>query len=223
LAASDRRSNNLVPMTDIGSGGDAPNPDGDRRFAAFDASYEETPPWDIGHPQPAFAALARTGSLTGRVLDIGCGTGEHALMAAALGLDATGIDSAPRAIRRAGQKASERELMVRFVVDDALTLGDGSSRYDTVLDCGLFHVFDDDDRAAFVTSLRGTVASGGRYFMLCFSDQEPGDWGPRRVSRAEIESSFADGWRIDSIQETRIELTWNAEGARAWLVAMTRK
>jgi SAM-dependent methyltransferase len=210
-------------MTDIGSGGDAPNPEGGRRLAAFDASYEETPPWDIGHPQPAFVALARSGSLTGRVLDVGCGTGEHALMAAALGLDATGIDSAPTAIRRAEQKGLERELTVRFAVDDALALREGSSRYDTVLDCGLFHVFDDDDRAAFVASLRGVVVSGGRYFMLCFSDQEPGDWGPRRLSRAEIESSFADGWRIDSIEESRIELTWNPQGARAWLVAMTRE
>jgi cyclopropane fatty-acyl-phospholipid synthase-like methyltransferase len=144
-------------------------------------------------------------------------------MAAALGFDATGIDSAPTAIRRAEQKASERELMVRFVVGDALTLRDGSSQYDTVLDCGLFHVFDDDDRAAFVTSLRGAVVSGGQYFMLCFSAQEPGDWGPRRVSRAEIESSFADGWRIDSIEESRIELTWNPDGARAWMVATTRE
>jgi SAM-dependent methyltransferase len=210
-------------MTDMWTGGDLPNPDGGRRFAAFDASYEETPPWDIGHPQPAFATLGRSGSLTGRVLDIGCGTGEHALMAAALGLDATGIDSAPTAIRRAEQKRHQRELVVRFAVADALALRDGSFRYDTVLDCGLFHVFDDDDRAAFITSLRGVVVSGGHYFMLCFSDQEPGDWGPRRVSRAEIESSFVDGWRIDSIEESRIELTWNPEGARAWLVAMTRE
>jgi 2-polyprenyl-3-methyl-5-hydroxy-6-metoxy-1,4-benzoquinol methylase len=71
----------------------------------FDSSYEGTPPWDIGHPQPAFLALARSGALTGRVLDVGCGTGEHALMAAELGLDATGIDFSPRAIRLAEQKA----------------------------------------------------------------------------------------------------------------------
>ncbi len=188
----------------------------------FDSSYEGTPPWDIGHPQPAFLALARSGALTGRVLDVGCGTGEHALMAAKLGLDATGIDFSPRAIRLAEQKAQERGLDARFFVADALELESSSDKYDTVLDCGLFHVFDDRDRARFVKSLTATVEADGRYFMLCFSDQQPGDWGPRRVSRAEIQSSFTDGWRIDSIEKSLIEITIDPEGACAWLAVIAR-
>ena len=188
----------------------------------FDSSYEGTPPWDIGPPQPAFLALARSGALTGRVLDVGCGTGEHALMAAKLGLDATGIDFSPRAIRLAEQKAQERGLDARFFVADALELESSSDKYDTVLDCGLFHVFDDRDRARFVKSLTATVEADGRYFMLCFSDQQPGDWGPRRVSRAEIQSSFTDGWRIDSIEKSLIEITIDPEGACAWLAVIAR-
>src|ERR1700722_8715041 len=85
----------------------------------FDASYAGTPPWDIGRPQPMFMALANAGALRGRVLDAGCGTGEHALMAARLGLDVTGIDAAPAAIARAQAKASERGLAARFIVWDA--------------------------------------------------------------------------------------------------------
>jgi len=186
--------------------------------------YEEgsTPPWDIGHPQPAFLALARSGDVRGRVLDIGCGTGEHALMAAELGLHATGIDSSPRAIALAEQKAKGRNLAASFLVNDALAPQTGTEQYDTVLDCGLFHVFDDDDRVIFVRNLTALLANGGRYFMLCFSDQQPGDWGPRRVSRTEIESSFAAGWHIDSIAPSRIEITIDPEGARAWLVSATR-
>jgi SAM-dependent methyltransferase len=188
----------------------------------FDSSYEGTPPWDIGHPQPAFLALARSGVLTGRVLDIGCGTGEHALMAAGLGLDATGIELSPRAINLAQQKARERNLDARFFVADALELESNSDRYDTVLDCGLFHVFDDPDRARLVKSLSSIVEPGGRYFLLCFSDQQPGDWGPRRVSRAEIQSSFTDGWSIESIERSQIEITIDPEGARSWLAVIAK-
>ena len=71
-----------------------PGPMRPRRHEDFDASYAGTPPWDIGRPQPAFLALAEAGTIRGRVLDVGCGTGEHALMAASMGLEATGIDSA---------------------------------------------------------------------------------------------------------------------------------
>ncbi len=188
----------------------------------FDSSYEGTPPWEIGRPQPAFLDLARSGALTGSVLDVGCGTGEHALMAAELGLESTGIDFSPRAIRLAEEKARERRLDPRFLVADALELGSSGDRYDTVLDCGLFHVFDDRDRERFVRSLGSTVEPDGRYYMLCFSDRQPGDWGPRRVSRAEIESSFADGWRIESIEPSRIEITIDPEGARAWLAIIAK-
>ncbi len=58
--------------------------------------------------------------------------------------------------------------------------------------------------------------------MLCFSDRQPGDWGPRRVSRAEIEASFTDGWRIESIEDSRIEITIDPEGALAWLAVIAR-
>ncbi|HLK44590.1 MAG TPA: class I SAM-dependent methyltransferase, partial [Acidimicrobiales bacterium] len=159
-----------------------------------DAVYEQTPPWDVGHPQPALQALADEGVLAGRVLDVGCGTGEHALMAAALGLEATGIDVVPLAIELASRKATARGLDVRFLVADALELEALGAQFDVVIDCALFHVFDDADRARFVDSLRHAVVRGGRYLMLCFSDAQPGDWGPRRVSRAEIESSFSQGW-----------------------------
>ncbi len=189
---------------------------------SFNDAYLGTPPWDIGRPQGAFRALADAGELRGRVLDSGCGTGEHALMAASLGLDATGIDDSPLAIEKAQTKARERELDVRFVVGSVLDLAKLDARWDTVLDCGVFHVFDDDDRAAYVRSLAAAVVSGGRYFMLCFSDRQPGGIGPRRVSQTEIRSAFADGWRIDSIEPAAIETTLEDRDASAWLSAITR-
>jgi SAM-dependent methyltransferase len=194
----------------------------------FDELYSRSPPWDIGRPQPAFLALAETGAVRGRVLDVGCGTGEHALMAAGLGLEATGVDLAATALSVARAKAREKGYPARFLLQDARRLADLGESFDTVLDCGLFHIFDGEDRAAYVASLCSMVASGGRYFMLGFSDrQPPGEWdghGRRvhRLTREEILAAFADGWRVDSIDPATIDITTDPNGIHAWLVAVTR-
>ncbi len=193
-----------------------------RRTEDFDALYAGTPPWDIGRPQPAFRALAEAGAIQGRVLDVGCGTGEHVLMAAGLGLEATGVDAAPTAIDAARRKARDRGLTARFLVWDALRLAALGELFDTVLDSGLFHVFQDDERPAFVHGLAAVTRPGGRYLMLCFSDRQPGAWGPRRVTQAEIRDSFDDGWRVDSIEPARFDVTIDPDGTLAWLAAITR-
>jgi SAM-dependent methyltransferase len=195
----------------------------------FDAAYDGTPPWDIGRPQPVFQSLADSGALRGRVLDAGCGTGEHTLLAAALGLDATGVDSSPKAIALAREKAAARGLTARFLVADALALDALDERFDTVLDSGLFHVFDDGDRRRYVAALGAVVTSGGRLFLLCFSERQPGSVGPRRVTRAEIEASFADGWRVDSIEPAqfavveRFATMFGAETVEAWFARIVRR
>jgi cyclopropane fatty-acyl-phospholipid synthase-like methyltransferase len=199
-----------------------PGPVRPRRPEDFDGLYAGTPAWDIGRPQPAFLELAETGVVRGRVLDVGCGTGEHAIMAAALGLKATGIDAAPTAIAIAQGKARDRGLAARFLVWNALQLAGLDEQFDTVLDCGLFHVFDDDDRASFVDSVGAVVVTGGRYHMLCFSDRQPGDWGPRRVTKDEIRASFSHGWQVDSIEAAKIDVNIDPNGALAWRASISR-
>jgi SAM-dependent methyltransferase len=190
----------------------------------FESAYRSgTPPWDIGQPQPAVVRLAEQFAFTGRVLDIGCGTGENAMFLASRGLDVTGLDAAPTAIERARAKAAARGLKTRFEVADALDLGQAGlgGPYDSVLDCGLFHTFGDADRPRFERSLRRVLAPGARYYILCFSNLEPGDMGPRHIRKSEIEATFAHGWRIDSIEETRFATLWGGEGPRAWLASLT--
>lgn len=198
-------------------------PDEPRPAHDFDAMYGAgQPPWDIGHPQPVFRELADRGRLVGRVLDVGCGTGEHALMAAGLGLDATGVDASGTALTIARRKADERGLDARFLVWDALQLADLGEFFDTVLDCGLFHVFDDPERPRFVDALRASMPAGGWYYLLCFSDREPGDWGPRRVRQEEIRACFGDGWRVEQIEPAKLEVTMEPGSVHAWLASMQR-
>jgi len=186
----------------------------------FESAYLGTPPWDIGRPQPAIVRLAETGQITGSVLDVGCGTGENILFLAEQGFVATGIDGAPTAIEKARAKAKGRALEVRFELADALDLSVPGGQFDTVIDSGLFHVFADEERPRFRDSLGRVLRSGGTYFLMCFSDQEPGDWGPRRVTQAEIRSVFSGAWRVNYIQPSAFDI--NGGQAQAWLASISR-
>ena len=188
----------------------------------FNSAYHGTPPWDIGRPQKEFVELVRKGEITGSVLDIGCGTGEHALFFAAEGHEVWGIDSAPLAIQKAQEKAAARGLPVHFLVHDALNLTRLNRTFDTATDSGLFHTLSDEDRPLFAGSLSAVLPPGGTYFMLCFSDREPAGYGPRRISRKEIEDTFRHGWSINYIRPAVFESRTRAEGPRAWLSSISK-
>ena len=182
------------------------------------------PPWDIGRPQPAFVRLADDSLLRGQLLDAGCGRGEQALLAAAHGADAMGVDISPSAIEQARRKAAERGLTVRFEVADALNLGQLGLTFDTVIDCGLFHTFDDDGRARYVTSLASVLRPGGTCYLMCFSDRQPGEFGPRRVRQDELRAAFSDSWAVESIVADAFEVNAGFPGrtAQAWLATIRR-
>ena len=193
----------------------------------FEELYAGRAPWDIGRPQPVFAAIAER--VTGTVLDAGCGTGEHALFFAARGHRVTGIDFVPEAIRRARRKAAARGLSVSFLVKDATTLGDLDERFASVIDSGLFHCFSDDDRRSYVRGLARVIEPGGRLFLACFSDEEPGTQGPRRVSRQELHDAFPAGWDVESVQPCRFEVdpefteaTFTEGGPKGWFAVVRR-
>src|SRR5262249_39997874 len=172
--------------------------------AGFETFYAGPAPWEIGKPQPAFTAVAD--QVTGPILDAGCGTGEHALYFAARGHTVVGIDFVDEAIRRARAKAAERSLAVKFLVRDATALAPWGERFASVIACGLFPVFSDADRQCYVQGLTRVLEPGGRLFLLCFSDEEPGAEGPRRVSRQELYDAFTNGWEVESVQPVHIEV-----------------
>jgi SAM-dependent methyltransferase len=196
-------------------------------MASWDESYAGNvpPPWDIGKPQPAFVRLAAQGLLAGQVLDAGCGTGEHTLLAASSGADALGVDGSALAIEQARGKAAARGIKARFQVADALNLPDLGLSFEVVIDSGLFHVFDDDSRARYVTSLASALRPGGRLYLMCFSDRQPGAGGPRRVSQDELYAAFADGWVISAIQADTFEINpgfFDGTTTQAWLATISR-
>lgn len=195
--------------------------------STFESIYVGQPRWEIGRPQRMF--LDVTDRITGSILDSGCGTGENVLFFASRGQKVTGIDFLAEPIHRAKQKAAERGLTATFLVMDALALKELPEVFDSVIDSGLFHVFSDEDRHRYVEELASILKPGGRLFLLCFSDAEPGEQGPRRVIRKELEDAFAVGWVVESIEPTRFEvrpdpkdISFSEGDPKAWFVVVRK-
>lgn len=173
---------------------------------------DDTAPWVIGEPQPAVLELEREGRITGRVLDIGAGAGEHTIALTALGYDVLGIDLSPSAVEYARRNAADKGVAgARFQVADAVRLGTEPALaaelgvFDTVVDSALFHVFreDPDTRATYVRALHALCAPGGVVHVLALSDADPG-FGPR-ISDAMIRESFGAGWELEDLRTARYQ------------------
>lgn len=191
----------------------------------FELAYQENAtPWDIHLPQPAIVHLAENEKIIGDVLDLGCGTGENALMVAARGHVVWGIDSSHTAIQRARKKSQQRNLNTTFVIGSALELDVLGEGFHTVIDCGLFHIFDNQQREQYIKGLQHVMLPNACLYLLCFSDREPGNWGPRRIKRSDLRQLFTpeNGFRVRAIVETRFYLQEYPEGARAWLASIER-
>ncbi|MDA0180120.1 class I SAM-dependent methyltransferase [Solirubrobacter phytolaccae] len=197
-------------------GGREPTSHERRAGVPWDASYTDGPaPWDVGRPQPAIVRVAAT--FIGPVLDAGCGTGENALHVAARGVPVLGVDVAGSAIAIARDAAARRGIEAEFEVADALHLERLDRTFATVLDCGLFHTFDSEERTAYVAALTAVTRAGGRLFVLCLNDQ------PHPVSEAELHAAFAGAaWRVATVVPERIETRFHAGGAVAWLATVER-
>ena len=196
---------------------------------SWDEVYQRgTAPWDIGRPQQAILRVAESGDLEEPVLDSGCGSGEHALMAAQMGFEATGVDISRTAIEHARAKARARGLLVDFLVGDVLALTDVERLqppFRTVIDMGCFHTFANADRPVYAASLARVTEPGGVLHLLCFSEHTPGTEGPRRVTQAELRQSFERDWIVDSIDSEVIAVDshWTGPQPNAWLARMVRR
>jgi SAM-dependent methyltransferase len=191
----------------------------------WDASYHDGPaPWDIGQPQPAVVRLASEGGFAGAVLDAGCGTGENTLHIASHGFKVLGIDVAETALAIAREKAIKRSIEVEFVAADAFHLERLARMFQTVLDCGLFHTFDDnDERTQYVASLASVTERSGTLYVLCFSDEGP-ETGPHPITQEELRAAFnpGNGWNVAAIKPERIQTRFHDDGAPAWFATIKR-
>ena len=106
---------------------------------------------------------------------------------------------------------------------DALRLISLGETFDTIVDSGLFHVFDAAARARYVAAVHAVLRPGGHLHLMCFSDRQPGDWA-RRVTEGEFRAAFGSGWRVDSIAPDLFDINpgLGPPTAEAWLADFVR-
>lgn len=168
----------------------------------FDSVYRDTPPWDIGAAQPAVTRLLDAHPPRGRVLDVGCGSGDHAIALAQRGLAVLGIDIVEAAIAQARDKARALPADVagrlEFRVADALRPSRLGQPFGAVVDSGFYHLFGQDERDELAGELAAALVPGGRYYLLAFATEFDVPNTPRKVTEDEVRARFAPerGWRI---------------------------
>ena len=106
---------------------------------------------------------------SGRVLDLGCGTGEHARFLEARGYDVVGIDRSAAQLAAARQaRAAAGRTGPRFVEGDLTALDDlvkGRFGFAICLGNTLPHLDDETQLDAFLAGLRRHLAPGGTLLM----------------------------------------------------------
>jgi SAM-dependent methyltransferase len=167
-----------------------------------EAGFGGPPPWNIGEPQPALAALAKM--IRSDVLDAGCGYADFSLMLAEQGHTVVGIDLAPTAVAAARRAARERGLHnATFVEDDVTTFTGYDGRFNTVIDSTLFHSLPVDARDAYLRAVHRAAAPGAAFHMLTFATGAfpPGfPYQPHELTEDELRESVSKYWVIDDIR-----------------------
>jgi ubiquinone/menaquinone biosynthesis C-methylase UbiE len=198
------------------------------RWDGVYADESDMPPWVIDEPQPEVVKLIDQQLITGRLLDSGCGTGEHSLLAAEQGAEVTGVDISRNAIEIARRKAADRGIAVEFAVINMLEpVPFDDASFDTVLDSGVFHSFEGGEQRSYVDNLTRVTKPDGLLHLICFSEHQPGEgeWGPRRIRQAEIHAAFHDGWTVEQIEPATFHIKefHDTTHVKAWRALLRRR
>jgi cyclopropane fatty-acyl-phospholipid synthase-like methyltransferase len=138
----------------------------------------------------------------------------------------------PKAIEVAREKAEKANVNIQFEVIDFIknvsTTNLKQHSYDTILDAAVFHFFSNEDRQHYIKNLEYLIKPGGLYILLCFSEKETREGGPRRIKESDLNELFSstNGWKIESIEDVIYESRPDSVlpgGVQAYLLLIRRK
>ncbi len=100
-----------------------------------------------------------------RILDLGCGTGEHALFLASIGFEVTGVDVSPGQIEGARRSVEGRALFVEADLRGIATLVPDGFGGAICLGNTVPNLADPEDLRAFLRGLAGRLAPGAPFLL----------------------------------------------------------
>ena len=166
-----------------------------------DVNPEELPWFNENLDHDLEDVLREMNMAEGNILDIGTGPGTQAIELAGKGFEVTATDISDSAIQKAKERAALKERVVRFITDDILETK-LTENFDFLFDRGCFHILPPDRRKDYVKAAQELLKPSGWLFLKCFSQLEPGDYGPYRLSPEEIRTEFQTPFIIHSIKDT---------------------
>jgi SAM-dependent methyltransferase len=141
-----------------------PHSDPDRFASVYDVIY--TDPAFLG-VQEAF--LARSLSYSGRVLDAGCGTGQHLILLHRLGLEPVGLDLSRAMLTMSRARCAGTGLVPSLVLGDIRALPFAAEFNSLIcLESPLAYLIDDADLRAALSSFHTVLHPGGRLVIDIF-------------------------------------------------------
>lgn len=181
-------------------GATGPRGDWEKVYATSDVA---TLPWYTpGLDADIERALKAHRLRRGRLLDLGTGPATQAMNLAKRGFDVIATDISGSAIKKAKVSAKDAGLSITFLVDNVLKSKLAPNLVDVIVDRGVFHVLPKGKRPIYVKTVHRLLRPNGWLFLKCFSDKEPGTWGPYRIAERELLGYFRGPFEIRSVVET---------------------
>ena len=196
---------------------------------SWDEDYEQGfLPWDTDEPDPNLVdTVQRLGLTSGRALDIGCGTGTHAIWLSSLGLEVLGVDVSGRAVERAEARAKATTTIGQctFATLDFMAATPPGQPFDFVYDRGCFHVFDEPaERARFAENVAACLTPAGRWLSLIGSAEgPPREFGPPRRSARDVIDAIEPALEIVELRTTAFDLELMEAAPAAWSCLSRRR
>lgn len=134
-------------------------------------------PWERGKPREALVELVEGGGITpGKCLDTCCGAGTNDIYLARKGFEVVAMDISPTAVEYAREAVLNAGVEMEVLVGSFLELEFAPGEFDFVLDSGCFHHVLERDRTIYIEGIRRVLKDGGRYLLICFSQQNGPAW-----------------------------------------------